>query len=163
MTNTTPSAPTSKRQPGRPATGSLVWTKKGWAARITTTVDGERVRMQRQLETTNKLAAQRKLERLLASEAPAPTAALPGETFQQAAERVHAQRVRDGVANAGDELARLRLYAFPSIGQKPAAAVVTADVNQSLDFCKAEGKSRQTVAHLRQALRLVFDVLRRES
>jgi integrase len=147
---------------GRPAKGSLVWTKKGWAARIMTTVDGERVRVQRQLETANKLAAQRKLERLLASDSPAPSAVLPAETFQQAAERVHAQRVRDGVAHASDELARLRLYAFPSIAQKAASAVVTADVNQALDFCKGEGKSRQTVAHVRQAMRVVFDVLRRE-
>jgi integrase len=149
-------------KPGRPARGSLVWTKSGWAARITTTVDGERVRVQRQLDTSNRAAAQRKLERLLASDCPAPSNALPAETFQQAAERVHAQRVRDGVQHAGDELARLRLYAFPNIAEKAACSVVTADVNEVLDFCKGKGKSRQTVAHVRQALRIVLDALRRE-
>jgi integrase len=149
-------------KPGRPATGSLVWTKTGWAARVTTTVDGERVRVQRQLDTSNKLAAQRKLERLLASESPAPSDPLPVESFQQAAERVHAQRVRDGVQHAGDEIARLRLYAFPSIGQKAASSVTASDVNEVLSFCKGEGKSRQTVAHVRQAMRIVLDALRRE-
>lgn len=147
---------------GRPATGSLVWTKTGWAARVTTTVDGERVRMQRQLGTTNKLAAQRKLERLLASEAPAQVESVPAETFQQASERVNARRVTDGVRCASDELARLRLYAFPALSNTPVAAVTSADVNAALDFCKSQGKSRQTVAHLRQAIRIVFDALRRE-
>lgn len=147
---------------GRPSTGSLVWTKKGWAARITTTVDGERVRLQRQLETTNKAAAQRKLARLLASDAPAPTEALPPETFAQAAERVNAQRLRDGVRSARDELARLRSYAFAALGPMPVTAVQTAGVNDALDLCKSQGKSRQTVVHLRQALRVVFDALQRE-
>jgi hypothetical protein len=131
-------------------------------ARITTTVDGERVRVQRQLETTNKAAAQRKLERLLASDSPTPSSDLPAETFQQAAERVHTQRVGDGVQHASDELARLRLYAFPNIAQKAANSVATADVNEVLDFCKRQGKSRQTVVHVRQAMRMVLDALRRE-
>jgi integrase len=148
------------RKTGRPATGSLVWTKAGWAARITTTVDGERVRVQRQLETTNKQAAQRKLERVLAADSPALP--LPVETFQEPAERVNARRVTDGVRCAGDELARLRLYAFPTFGETPAKSVSTGDVNEALDYCKARGKSRQTVAHLRQAVRIVFDALRRE-
>ena len=38
----------------------------------------------------------------------------------------------------------------------------TGDVNEVLDFCKGQGKSRQTVAHVRQATRIVLDVLRRE-
>ena len=147
---------------GRPATGSLVWTRGGWAARITTTIDGERVRVQRQLGTTNKLAAQRKLERLLASESPTPSEPIPTESFEQAAERVHQRRVADGVRCADDELARLRLYAFPVFGNAPAGSVTTAHVNEALDYAKAQGKAKQTVAHVRQAVRIVFDALRRE-
>jgi hypothetical protein len=81
---------------GRPAKGSLVWTKSGWAARITTTVDGERVMVQRQLETTSKAAAQRKLERLLEAQRPTPEEAARVETFEEAGRRIVARQALTG-------------------------------------------------------------------
>jgi len=146
----------------RPATGQLVWQKRGWSARIWRVVDGERVRVRVPLGTMNKVAAQRKLERLLADEAAPLADAQRAETFREAAERVHIQRVADGVSTAKDELARLRSYAFPVFENVPANMVETSHVNAALDFAKAQGKAKQTVAHVRQAIRIVFEALKRE-
>lgn len=58
------------------------------APRITTTVDGERVRLQRQLETRSRAAAARKLARLLESECPTVAEAARVDTFGEAARRM---------------------------------------------------------------------------
>jgi integrase len=146
----------------RPATGQLVWQKRGWAARIWRVIDGERVRVRVPLDTNNRTVAQRKLEKLLADETAPLSDAQNAETFREAAERVHVQRVADGVIAAKDEHARLRFYAFPVFADVPVNAVETSHVNAAFDYAKAQGKSRQTVAHVRQAIRIVFEALKRE-
>jgi integrase len=146
----------------RPATGQLVWQKRGWSARIWRVIDGERVRVRVPLGTMNKAVAQQKLERLLADETSPLSDAQSSETFREAAERIHIQRLADGVVAAKDEMGRLRFYAFPVFENLPANAVESSHVNAALDFAKAQGKSRQTVAHVRQAIRIVFEALKRE-
>lgn len=140
--------------------GSLVWTKQGWAARVYTIVDGERVRKQTLLGTTNRAAAQAKLGRLLAGGAGAERAKST-ETFGEAVARVHALRAAE-VGSAKDELSSLKRYAFPQLGHMEVTSVTPADVNAALDYCKAQGKSRQTVVHLRQGIRAVFEQVQRE-
>lgn len=146
----------------RPATGQLVWQKRGWSARVWRVVDGERIRVRVPLDTTNRTVAQRKLEKLVADETAPLSEAQRPETFREAAERVNAQRATDGVVAVKDELARLRAYAFPVFENVDVAAVEPSHVNEALDFAKAQGKARQTVAHVRQAIRLVFEALKRE-
>ncbi len=82
--------PTSTKR-GRPATGSLYWTKSGWRARLTVTVDSEKLQKSFDLETTNKAAARVKLRRLAAEMAPVEqlrSEAARIETFAEAAERI---------------------------------------------------------------------------
>jgi integrase len=146
----------------REATGQLIERKSGWYARITTTIDGERVRVCRALGTRNKSAASRKLARLLASENPTAEEAQRAETIAEASERVHELRLGAGVANAKNEIASLRAYAVPTIGHVIVTAASATDINQALDAAKAAGKSRQTVLHVRQRLSNVFEQLRRE-
>lgn len=148
----------------RPKTGSLVWRKKGWFARIWTLTEGEWIRVPVDLETTNKLVAKRKMARLVA-EANAGTAAEDVgtvETFELAAERVHKLRVADGVKSAKDELRRLRAFAFEALGGMRVTDIKAADVNAALDHTKAQGKGRQTAHHVRQAIRTVLAQLCRE-
>jgi integrase len=146
----------------RPSTGQLVWQKRGWSARVWREIDGERVRVRVPLDTANRAVAARKLERLLADESAPLAEAQRGETFREASERVNVQRVADGVTTAKDELARLRTYAFPVFENVLATAVETSHVNAALDYAKAQGKAKQTVAHVRQAIRIVFESLKRE-
>ncbi len=151
---------------GRPRKGTLVLQKRGWAARIWTQVDGEWIRVTLSLGTMNKAVARRKMARLVA-EANAGAAVTAGEakaadTFKVATERVHKQRVKDGVKDAKNELHRLRAFAFEEMGDMPVTEVQTLNVNAVLDAAKAAGKSRQTVAHLRQDIRNVLAAAKRE-
>jgi site-specific recombinase XerC len=141
--------------------GQLIKRRAGFSARYWTEVDGVRVRVCTPLNTDNRTVALAKMKRLLQGEAQ-PETVVQAETFQQAAERIHEQRVTDGVASAADELSRLRLYAFASMGGASVTELKFRHVNAALDDCKALGKSRQTVAHLRQAIRVVFEALKRE-
>ncbi len=151
---------------GRPRKGTLVWQKRGWAARIWTLVDGEWIRKTIPLGTTNKVVARRKMARLVAeanagAEVDSVEATAP-ETFAVVADRVHKQRVRDGVRDAKSELQRLKAYAFDVFGEVSVAAIRSADVNACLDAAKEAGRSRQTVAHLRQDIRNVFAAAKRD-
>jgi integrase len=143
-------------------TGQLIQRKAGWYARVWTIVDGERVRVCRALGTQNKLVAKRKLARLLEAENATSEDAKRPETFAEAAERVYGMRRTDGVPRVDEEIVQVRTYAFPIIGPKAAALVEPTDINQVLDACKASGKSRATVQHLRQRVSNVFAQLKRE-
>lgn len=149
------------KKTGRPRTGQLIWRKSGWHARYIKTVDGERIRVCEPLHTENKVAARAKLKRMLAAP-PGETVEVHPETVAEACERVHEARKADGSKDAKNEIARLRQYAVPAIGHLEAARVKPTDINAALDLCKSNGKARQTVQHLRQDLRNVFGVLRRE-
>ncbi len=154
----------------RKPTGTLIWTKAGWAARIPVVVgyvDGKPVKEKRwfPLGTANKTLARRKLAKLVADAergiVPTAETAARAEPFGDAAERVHEARVSDGVVGAKDEIARLKAYAT-AIWDAEVTKIPTTDLNTVLDDCKAAGKSRQTVTHLKQDLRNVFAALVRE-
>jgi integrase len=155
---------TSKRRGGRAPTGQLILRRSGWYARITATIEGERLRVMRPLGTQNKAVAKRKLARLLASENPKTEDITRGETFTEAADRVYEALIADveGDRSRRDELAQLRRYAAPVIGTMAATKVATSDVNAVLDHGKTEGLSRQSVQHLKQRLSNVFAQLKRE-
>src|SRR5690242_6402872 len=101
----------------RKRTGQLIKRASGFHARVWTVIDGERVRVMRALGTTNKLAAKRKLDRLLAAD-DASAAPVDGvETFGEAVERIYAARIADYYARhpnvppakgPREELAQLR-------------------------------------------------------
>lgn len=147
---------------GRPSTGHKYRGPSGqYFARITHTVDGERVRSRVSLGTSNETVAALKLKKLLAD--PSTIASVKKiEVFEVAAERVYEMRLAEGVVAVESEIGRLRNYANPVIGRTPVDKVTPADINAILDRAKGEGLARQTVAHVRAAVRLVYEALRRE-
>jgi len=147
---------------GRKPTGVLVRNKTGFSARFWTTIDGERVRVTRSLGTDSKAVAKRKLAALLAAENPAAIDASAPETFQQAAERVNADRKTAGLKTTDDELSRLKRFAFPEFGAAPVTKITTRHVNAALDAVRAAGRSRQTAVHVKQDVANVFAALKRE-
>jgi site-specific recombinase XerC len=146
----------------RPRTGTLIKTKSGsYSAKVWTTVNGKPARVTRDLGTTVKALAKKRLAALIETAGPLPTKAT-AETFEAAAWRINDLREREGITAAPDELTRLRKWAFPEFGDVPVNAVKPAHVNAALDACKADGKSRQTAAHLLNAIRVTFRALVRE-
>jgi hypothetical protein len=149
-----------------PRTGTLIWQKRGYAARVPVRVEGELVKQVFFLETDSKAVARVKMrqliERIERGEMPDAETAGRAESFADACARVHELRKKDGVKSATDEDSRLKRYAVPELGAMLVTAVRTLDVNGVLDACKAKGRDRQTVVHLKQDLGNVFSVLKRE-
>ncbi len=142
-------------------TGGLFFKAGAWYGRWTAQVDGERVRVVRRL-SESKSAARKKLARYVAEAVGTAEQIGKGEAFERAAERVHEQRVRDGVASAKDEIARLRAYAFPEIGPLDVRRITSLQVTDALDAAKEAGRARQSVQHLKQDIANVFAALKRE-
>jgi integrase len=117
------------------------------------------------LGSADRVVARRKLAKLEGEQPASPDAlageAAKGETFAEAAKRVHAMRKAAGVVSADIERSRLRLYA-ESIAESAVTAVETVHANQVLDAAAAAGLSKQSVIHVRQAMRVVFGQLKRE-
>lgn len=138
-----------------------------YGCRVTLTIDGERVRKYVIFETTNETVARIKRDRLIADGGASFASAKKGERFLDAAERVNALRKKDGTVRAEEELQRLRLYAMPlddqgqptRLGPKSVNEVTSDDISAVLEAAKATGKSRQTVKHLRNAIKAVFEHL----
>src|SRR5687768_1878622 len=110
----------------RKATGQLIRRATGWYARITTTIEGERVRVMRDLGTQTRPVAVRRLERLLASDAPAAEDAARPETFSEACERIYGERVSDAGENAKEPkqaLSQLRRVAYPVLETMPVTKI----------------------------------------
>jgi len=92
----------------RPRTGQLIW-RNSWAfARVTTIIDGEKVRVMKALGTQNPVVARKKLDKLNAAESPATEDVKRAETFAEAAERVFMDRHAEGSQYALDELGSLK-------------------------------------------------------
>jgi len=153
----------------RKRTGQLIC-RKGWFyARVTTVIDGEKVRVMKALGTQNPVVARKKLDKLNAAESPATEDVKRAETFAEAAERVYAERVAEVEATdplrargTREELAQLRRQALPLIGKMSVLAVSASDVNSVLDEAKKAGLSRQSVVHLKQRISNVFATIKRE-
>jgi len=148
-----------RRRPGRPRTGHLQRGASGWRARLTVTVDGERVQKVFDLGTLSRYAAKLRLARLLVE---TEDGALPGasrpETFAEAAERV----LGSGGRGDAQAMARLSKWAFPEFGSLPIDKVTRTLVCDALDACRDDGRAKQTCAHLRQDVANVFKALERE-
>jgi site-specific recombinase XerC len=157
---------TDAPKPGRKRKGTLLWTKGGWVARVPVVVDGVKIKQCFPLGTENKIVAKRKMalliEKLDAGEQVAPKDTARVETVREAGERINNERTAQGLRNAKDEKARLRTYVLDAIGHMDVTTVKPMHINQVLDSCKAAGKSRETVAHLKNDLSTIFGALRRE-
>jgi len=166
----------------RPRTGSLYWAKSGWRARLTVDVDGERVQKSFDLGTTDKSVARRKLKRLQAERTEQEVVLAPGavpakpETFREAAVRVVDAQVLSE-AERKSRTARLGRYVYPEIGpmllreqrgKNPDGTpyfvdlIRPAHLTALLETARDQGKSRQTLVHIRKDLSTIFGVLRRE-
>src|SRR5690606_19742364 len=129
---------------GRPAKGSLYWATSGWRARLTVTIDGERVRKSYDLETQDKAVARIKLNRLIAagtSEQPTEEDAKREETFQEAAERLlKSSTIRSKEYRKG----RLRNHVYQAFGSKPVSQIRRGDIRDVLRALVDKGASRQS-------------------
>jgi len=135
-------------------------------ARHTITVDGVSVRRWFPLGTTSKAIANAKnkqlLEQLKRGEIPDAEETRDLETCSVAFERIVEAMRADGLKSWKDKRQRLRDYAEPALGKMRIDAVKTLHIREVLDACKASGKSKQTVVHLRNDLSSVFDAMRRD-
>lgn len=131
----------------RKRTGTLVWTKQGFAARLTVDVDGEAVKKWFLLGTDNKQAARRKMARRIAELAAGKISAgnLPkelarAESVAEACTRIHQQRLQDGVKDAKDALGRFEHFVKEQIGQVEVTKVKPTHINDALDFLQVGGQ-----------------------
>jgi integrase len=141
---------------GRPPKGSLYLGATGWRARVTVTIDGERVRKAFDLGTSNKSAARLKLKRLLDVEAPTPAEAARVETFREAALRiVEASKIR----TTAQRKARLEHHVFEHLGDKSVDEVTASDVREVLATVAGAGLSRQLCTHVKNDISAVLGEL----
>jgi hypothetical protein len=152
--------PEPERAGGRPRKSSLYWTKSGWRARITVTIDGVAVQKSFDLETRDRAVAKIKLERLQKEHA-APAAALAinasrAETFAEAADRVVKS---SGIRTKDARLARLKLRVFHALGSKPMTSIVAGDVRAILEDLAKSGASKQQCLHIRNDISTVLGEL----
>jgi integrase len=150
----------------RKLTGSLVEQKRGFCARIPQIVEGVRVKPLYFLGTHSRPLARRRMARVIADlesgKVLGENDAGRSETFAEVAARVNTQRAQDGVKSAKTEMARMRAYAFSTLGSVDVTKIEASLINEALDECKRLGKSRQTTAHLKMDLANVFAALKRE-
>lgn len=150
----------------RKLTGSLVEQKRGFCARVPQIVEGVRVKPLYFLSTHSRPLARRRMARVIADleagKVLGENDAARSETFVEVAARVNAQRAQDGVKSAKNEMARMRAYAFSTLGSVDVTKIEASMINEALDECKRLGKSRQTTAHLKMDLVNVFAALKRE-
>jgi integrase len=154
---------------GRPSTGSLILRKSGYWAKLTITVEGERVRKAVQLHTHDKAVARRKMARIAAAAArgtlalgAAPSEAKRAETYAVAAARLRAERRAEGKRAVEDEERADRLHILPVIGELAVTDVRPAHIREILETARDNGLSGKTLLNIRAAASVVFDSLWRE-
>lgn len=125
----------------RPRTGSLVWRKSGWRARISVIIDGETVQKTYDLGTIDKAVARRKMARLLEEtegDMPAAELAKAPETVDgYASEWLTSREARADYGKTERQI--FRDYWQAEIGPIPLGAVRPADIRRVLKDC-AEGR-----------------------
>jgi hypothetical protein len=131
----------------RKPSGMLIRNRQGWSARYWATVDGVRLRVTKQLDTDNERVAKAKLKTILESENPGAFDGGTPETFEQAAQRVHEARVTAGIGAAGDELTRLRSFAFPERSARPSPSPRRTSTQRSTECATQASAGRP--AHTR--------------
>ena len=140
----------------RQRTGGLFFKAGSWYGRWTAEVDGERVRVTRNLGTASKAAARRKLTRLVAEATGERVEVERSETFREAAERIVGE---SGIRYKHMRLARLRLHVFPAIGDQPVDKITASDVRDILVARAEAGGSKETVTKLRNDVGAVLGEL----
>jgi integrase len=156
----------------RPRTGQLIWRVSGWHARITTVVDGERVRVCRPLGTTNKAVANRRLSALLDADAP-PDASQSAaqESVAAYAEAWLAAREARGLPTAQNERRYWTRVWKPVLGRLELDAVRASHIQVVLDdaasgqIATVRGRrySRESICHMRATvLRMLQSAWREE-
>lgn len=137
--------------------GQLIWKEGlGWYGRFYAMVHGERIRIARALHTDNRAVAQRKLARLIASSDPSSEEATRIETFEEAARRVVEQQKHAGMSTWKDRLARFEHYAFKTLGPLPVDTVKASHIRSVLESVRDLGKSKQTMAHVKNDVSVVL-------
>src|SRR5690606_29189768 len=110
------------------------WRKTGWYGRWYAVVDGEKVRVTRALGTTNKAAARRKLERLIAEGAEPSEATMKApETVAQYAEAWLKSREGRGLRSVDYERRHFDRLWKPEIGSMPLPDVQSEHIRDLLE------------------------------
>jgi integrase len=142
----------------RKATGQLIRRATGWFARMTMTVEGERIRVMRDLGTENRAVARKRLERLLAADNPQADVRGP-ETFEEAARRVIDTKKVTRPEWSAQGLGWLERFVFEHVGPMPVTKVKPSHISAVLETVRDAGKSRMSCHHVRQWCRTVFKQL----
>lgn len=137
--------------------GGVYW------ARHTINTQGVTVRRWFALSTSSLAVARAKnarlLEQIQRGELPDVDAMAVPETCADAFERIVGEMREGGLKSWKDRRQRLRDYAEPVLGELEIEAVNASHVRDALEQCRATGKSKQTITHLRNDLSAVFDAL----
>lgn len=142
--------------------GRLRPIKGGWAGRFWTVVEGEKIKVQKDLGTTSRAVARARLDRLLEGGTLEEKAKATGETFAEAAERIIKLLESRGSGEAKRRLARLKKWAFPIFGHLPAAKVEAGHIEEAIDVMVAKGRKKATLNHLKIDCSIVFKRLLRD-
>lgn len=138
----------------------------GWSVQIWKTIgtddNGKPIKARRweALGTHSKDLAHDRGAKLIKAEADGRTAAEP-ETFEQAAERVMADRAAT-IATADGQLGWLRKHVFESIGTMLARDVERADLDAILKRMQRDAYAAESMKQVRKALVAVYDALKSE-
>jgi integrase len=157
----------NKPRGGRQRTGSLLWRRNSYYARLTVDVDGVPTRVIRALGTDSKQVARAKLKRLLKAEL-GPEEASRGETFEEAARRVVDANRERGMRSVELQLARLAQHVFPVIGTMLPRDIRARHLNDLLEGVRVKkdggtaSPSRQTLKHVLSDISVVLDDLWRK-
>jgi integrase len=143
----------------RQRSGTLVWRKKGWCARVTVGQGDEARREWRALGTTVRAVAVRRLAKLLAElEAGEPSAPAKrgAETLADYADGWLAARDARGLASVDDERRSLKLHVLEALGDRELRAIRPAQIREVLDAAVATGLKQNTLKNLRALLHRLF-------
>jgi hypothetical protein len=156
---------TEKRKPGRPrGAGQRRLANGERGARVTLTIDGERVRRRVQLETSDPAVASVKIERLQSTDHSRPPLPRP-DTFREVSAVVLAAREARGLCRIDVERGRALLHVYPFVGKlrsQPfgdrALSTITADaVTELLEAKRDEGYAFEQVKKIRAGMKYVFE------
>jgi len=150
----------------RPRTGSLTLRTRGgvptWHAQVTATVDGRTRRLFFELGTGDRLAAKRKLARLVADLEAGKRPAVAAEMARQPqtvaayAEAWLERRTALGIGMVRDERCSLVNDVLPLLGELDVGAVRPVHVRAVLDRAVERALARNTISHLRALLHRFF-------
>jgi integrase len=150
----------------RPRTGTLVWRKRGWGARVTIYRDGVRSQTVVDLGTSSRSLAERKLLELNSNTLTSTelrALARKRETFLEAAERLVGIQRDEGLKTWTERLYRIRQFAAPLIGNLDPREVKPSHVQEVFRSMVKLELSRQTIKHMKADLSRVFaDLIREE-